>query len=133
MYQAVLEFDWFSIFKSRPSCDQRENYVIFISIYMYIKETQLTVKRTRVSNTCLPRIKFYLRYSIMQDQHTLYPYVGFLTLKSDFCQIGLFEVSFGVIGFSVLNRETPDEIGRVGKHVTVSGLIPFVLFPLLTP
>ena len=65
MYQAVLEFDWFSIFKDRPSFDQRENYVIFISIYMYIKETQLTVKRTRVSNTCLPRMKFYLRYNIM--------------------------------------------------------------------
>ena len=59
----------------------------------------------------LPRVQFYAL-----GEHTLYPYIGFLTLKSDFCQIGVFKVSVGVIGFSVLNRETPDQIGRVGKH-----------------
>ena len=97
-YQAVLEFDWFSIDKDRLSCDQWENYLIFISIY--IQQTQLTVKRMRMSNTCVPRVQCY----------------RFLTLKSDFCQIRVFEVSGGVIGFSVLNRETLDQIRRVGKH-----------------
>ena len=43
-------------------------------------------------------------------------FIGFLTLKSDFCQVGDFEESVWVIGLSVLNRKTPNQIGRVEKH-----------------
>ena len=59
----------------------------------------------------LPRVQYYAI-----DEHILYPYIELLTLKSDFCQIGVFEVSVRVIRFSVLNRETPDQIGCVEKH-----------------
>ena len=71
----------------------------------------------------LPRVQYYAL-----DKHTVYPYIWFPTLKSDFCQIWVFEVSVGVIRFSVLNRETTDKILRDGKHVTVSGLTPLSLF-----
>ena len=39
-----------------------------------------------------------------------------LTVISDFFQIRVFEVSVRLIGFSVLNREIPNDIGRVEKY-----------------